>query len=116
MATMPEGITQKELDEYAKLNKGAKKIADRLKVLNEKIKTAFPKAGKFIFGNVLVNRSEADSFDAAAASKKYPLETHPEYYKSVFDATAFPPDLRAKFVTKTQRLSVDYVELSDDED
>lgn len=107
MAELPEGITQKELDEYAKLDRGIKKLQIRHKILNEKIKTTFTKVGTFVFGSVIVKRTEADSFDAKAAEKAFPLDKHPEFYKSVFDASALPADKRKKFTTKVQRLSVD---------
>lgn len=106
-AELPPGITQKELDEYAKIDRVIKKFTPRYKILNEKIKTAFTKVGTYVFGSVIIKRSEADSFDAKAAEKAFPFDKHPEFYKSVFDPTAFPADKRAKFTTKVQRLSVD---------
>jgi len=107
MAELPEGLTQKELDEYAKLDRGIKKLQTRHKILNEKIKDAFTKNGTFVFGSVIIKRSEANSLDPEALQKKYPEATYPEYYKTVLDATKVPADIKAKFSSKTQRLSVD---------
>lgn len=110
MSELPEGITLKEIVEYAKIDRAIAKVAPRKKILNEKIKAAFVKVGTYIYetaiGNVIIERTEANAFDDKAAAKDFPFSTHPQYYKQVFDAAAFPADKRAKYTSKTQRLAV----------
>ncbi len=109
--TLPNGITEKEILRYGKLDAGIKKLQPEHKILNEKIKKAFVKLGTWVVGNVSIKRTEADSFDAKTAEEKYPISTHPQYYKSVFDPSKLPADVRATFTSKTQRLSVETIEV-----
>lgn len=110
MATkkLPAGITQAELDEYAKIDRVLKnkKLNDRHKELNAKIKAAFVKLGTFIHGSVIIKRTERTGFDAKAAEEDFPFEKFPEYYKPVFDPTTFPAELKEKYATKIEALSV----------
>lgn len=107
MAELPEGITQKELDEYAKLDRGIKKLQTRHKILNEKIKLAFTKMGTFVFGSVIVKLSSSSSFDKDAFTTGHPQDKFPQYYVWALDPKLIEADKKAKFTTKTERLSVD---------
>lgn len=109
MAELPEGITQKEIDRFLKLDLGIKKLQPEHKVLSEKIKSAFTKLGTWVFGEAIIKRTEASSFDKAAFEKKHPVDRFPEYYSLTLDPTLIEPDVKAKFTTKVQRLSVDKV-------
>jgi hypothetical protein len=105
---LPAGITQDELDEYAKIDRVLKnkKLNDRHAALNKKIKAAFVKLGTFIHGDVIIKRGERDSFDAKAAEEEFPFEKFPEYYKPVFDATTLTAAQKKKFTNKTPTVSV----------
>jgi hypothetical protein len=113
MAELPAGITEKEIIRYGKLDLGIKKLQPEHKMLNEKIKTAFAAIGTWVVGNVVIKRTEANSFDAKAAEKKYPFDKFPEYYKFTFDPTELPADIRGEFTSKSQRLSVTVAELTE---
>lgn len=105
---LPAGITQAELDEYAKIDRVLKnkKLNDRHKELNAKIKAAFVKVGTFIFGDVIIKRTTRAGFDSAKAQEDFPFEKFPEYYKPVFDPTAVPEEVKAKYKTTVEALSV----------
>lgn len=117
MAQLPEGLTQKDIDRYAQLDAGLKKIADEHKTLNEKIKKAHEDAGitgkKTLiypsekYGAVIVDLSEAKGVDSEAMEEKYPIEKNPDYYTPKLDVKKIPADIVAKFRTVvTQRLSI----------
>lgn len=112
MATLPEGITQAELDRYAKLDRAIKRANEEHKALNAKIKEAFVALGTFVFGSVVIKRTEAASFDSKAAAEKYPYSSHADYYEltPVLVKDKMPEDVRAEFEGKTQRLSIDVAE------
>lgn len=113
MATpLPDGITQAELDRYAKLDAAIKRANAEHKTLNDKIKKAFKTLGTFICGSVIVKRTEADVFDAAGFQTKYPYASHEQYYDLVpmlKPKANLPEDVRKEFESKQQRLSVDVV-------
>lgn len=117
MANLPEGLTQKDIDRYAQLDAGLKKIAEEHKTLNEKIKQAHLDAGitgkKTLiypsekYGSVIVDLSEAKSVDTESLEAKYPVEKNPDYYTPKLDTKKVPADIVAKFRTVvTQRLSI----------
>lgn len=117
MATLPEGLTQKDIDRYAQLDAGIKKFAEEHKTLNEKIKKAHEDAGlkgkmtliypSEKYGSVIVDLSEAKGVDTEALEAKYPLDKSPDYYTPKLDVRKIPADIVAKFRTVvTQRLSI----------
>ena len=117
MAQLPEGLTQKDIDRYAQLDAGLKKIADEHKVLNEKIKKAHEDAGiggkqtliypSEKYGSVIVDLSVANGVDTEAMEARYPQEKNPEYYTPKLDTKKIPADIVQKFRTvQTQRLSI----------
>lgn len=117
MAQLPEGITQKDIDRYAQLDAGLKKIADEHKVLNEKIKQAHIDAGisgkKTLiypsekYGAVVVKLGEQRRMDTEALIAKHPQEKFPDFYSLQFDVKAVPADIQDKFRTNIiQTLSI----------
>jgi hypothetical protein len=109
MAALPEGLTQKDIDRYAQLDAGIKKLADEHKTLNEKIKKAHEDAGisgkKTLiytsdkYGSVIVKIGEQKRLDAAALEEKHPYERFPQFWRMQFDKDAVPADVQAKFRT-----------------
>ncbi|WNN95201.1 hypothetical protein SEA_MAGRITTE_250 [Microbacterium phage Magritte] len=117
MAQLPKGLAQKDIDRYAQLDAGLKRIADEHKTLNEKIKQAHEAAGltgkhtliypSEKYGAVIVELSEANGVDTEALEEKYPQEKNPDYYTPKLDQKKIPADIVKKFRTvKTQRLSI----------
>lgn len=108
MSNLPEGITQVEIETYSKIDLAIKKLEPRKKELGDRIKAAYTKVGSFVVGNVIIDRTEADSKDIKSAEKLYPYDLYPELYvvEPKFDFSKLAPEEQAKFVTKTQRLSV----------
>lgn len=107
MADLPNGLTQTEVDEYAKLDAGIKKLQDRHKVLNEKIKDAHAtkKAGAYIYGEVVVTITDKTKFDAEMAEGSLPYSDpkNRKFYKHVIDARALDADMRAGFTVPAPR-------------
>jgi hypothetical protein len=109
VATLPEGLTQKDIDEYARLDAGLKKIQDARNVLNEKIKQTHIDAGysgkKTLiypsekYGAVVVKLGEQRRLDVVALEDKHPYEKFPQFYRVQFDKDAVPADVQAKFRT-----------------
>lgn len=110
MSALPEGLTQAEVDRYAKLDAGIKKLQPEHKRLGEKIKSLVTKVGTFTFGNVVVDRNEAKSFDKKTAEHDYPYEKFPEYYTPVLDPAKVPDAVKEKYTSMTQRVSVKVTE------
>lgn len=107
MTALPEGLTQREVDRYAKLDAGIKKLQPEHKTLGEKIKKLVVGKGTSLFGNVVVKRNEADSFDKTAAAHDFPYEKFPHLYATVFDASKLDAKTKAKYTSKVQRVSVE---------
>lgn len=121
MATLPEGLTQKDIDRYAQLDQGIKRLADEHAVLNEKIKQAHKDAGytgsKTLsypsekYGTVIVKLGEQKRLDLDAMADKFPEKKFPEFYTSKIDPKEVPADIQAKFRTNiVQTLSVSVAE------
>lgn len=121
MADLPEGLTQKDIDRYAQLDQGMKKLADEHKVLNEKIKQAHKDAGiegnktltypSAKYGTVIVKLGEQKRLDTAALEKAHPFEKYPNFWRTQFDKDAVPADIQAKFRTNIiQTLSISVAE------
>lgn len=121
MAQLPEGLSQKDIDRYAYLDKGMKKLQEEHAVLNEKIKQAHKDAGiegsKTLtypsekFGTVIVKLGQQKRMDVAALTEKYTEEKAPEYYSLALDQKKVPADILAKFKTNiVNTLSVSVAE------
>lgn len=107
MADLPNGLTQAEVDEYAKIDAGIKKLQERHAILNEKIKDAHAtkKAGAYIYGSVVVTIQDKSKFDVAMAEDSLPY-TNPanrKFYKHTIDARALDADVRAGFTIAAPR-------------
>lgn len=109
MASLPEGLTQKDIDRYAQLDAGLKKIADEHKALNDKIKRAHVEAGitgkKSLtypsekYGVVVVTLGEQKRVDTDALVKAHPSEKFPQYWALQFDQTAVDKTIIDKYRT-----------------
>jgi hypothetical protein len=121
MAQLPEGLTQKDIDRYAQLDAGIKKLQEEHAVLNETIKQAHKNAGiegnKTLsypsekYGTVIVKLGQQKRFDTAAASETFPEAEFPEYYSSTLDSKKLPADIANEFRTNiVQTLSVSVAE------
>ncbi len=117
MATLPEGLTQKDIDRYAQLDAGLRKIKDEHAVLNEKIKQAHIDAGitgkKTLiypsekYGAVVVKLGEQRRLDTEGLMAKFPQEKAPDFYSLQFNVKAVPADIQEKFRTNIiQTLSI----------
>lgn len=112
MAELPEGITQKELDRYAKIDAGIKKLSVEKAALNDKIKKAFLKAGTFIFGNVIIKKGAQMRKDAAAMEAAFPYKSHPQYWHMQFDPSLVDAVAAKKFLKPIETLSVSVADTS----
>lgn len=121
MATLPEGLTQKDIDRYAQLDAGIKKLQEEHAVLNETIKQAHKNAGitgnKTLsypsekYGTVIVKLGQQKRFDAEKAAETFPSDEYPEYYTLQLDQKKMPADISAAFRTNiVQTLSVSVAE------
>lgn len=121
MATLPEGLTQSDIDRYAQLDAGIKKLQEEHAVLNETIKQAHKNAGyegsKTLtypsekYGTVIVKLGEQKRFDAEKAAETFPSDEHPEFYSLVVDQKKMPADIVAAFKTNiVQTLSISVAE------
>lgn len=109
MATLPAGLVQKDIDRYAQLDAGLKKIADEHKALNDKIKKAHEEAGikgkKTLiypsdkYGSVIVTLGEQKRVDTEALIKTHPADKFPAYWALQFDASAVDKTVLDKFRT-----------------
>ena len=121
MATLPEGLTQGDIDRYAYLDKGIKKLKEEHEVLNETIKQAHKAAGysgnKTLsypsdkFGTVIVKLGEQKRMDTEKATETFPADEYPEYYSLSLDVKKMPADISAAFRTNiVQTLSISVAE------
>ncbi len=121
MATLPEGLTQADIDEYARLDAGLKKLQTRHAVLNETIKQSHKNAGitgnKTLtypsekYGTVIVKLGEQKRLDTEKLSETFPESEFPEYYTCSVDAKKVPADISAEFRTNIiQTLSISVAE------
>lgn len=121
MATLPDGLTQSDIDRYAQLDAGIKKLQEEHSILNETIKQAHKNAGiegnKTLsypsekYGTVIVKLGQQKRFDSSKASATFPESEFPEYYSSALDQKKMPADILAAFKTNiVQTLSVSVAE------
>lgn len=108
MNTLPEGITQTELDEYAKLDAAIKKAMEKKNALNVRIKAAFVKKGTFVFNSIVIKIGEQKRLDRTALEKAYPFEKYPQYYvsKPVLNEEVVADKIVAKFTNTVPVLSI----------
>ena len=117
MATLPDGLTQSDIDRYAQLDAGIKKLQDEHAVLNETIKQAHKNAGiegkKTLsypsekYGTVIVKLGEQKRLDSKSLSENFPEAEFPEFYTSTIDTKKVPADIQDAFRTNIiQTLSV----------
>jgi hypothetical protein len=103
---LPEGITQKELDELAKLDKAIKKASDRSAILRDKLKTAVTKKGTYVFGKVVVKRGTTKRFDPTSFEEDFPFSTNPEFYKASPDSTKVSKEMKAIYTNDVETVSI----------
>lgn len=106
MTALPAGITQEDLDRYAKLDAGIKALSIEHKMINDKIKKAFLTKGVFVCGSVVIERSSSVGLDVKAVEAAYPFETNPEFYSPSLDRTKVSDAVKGEFFTLTEKLSV----------
>ena len=109
MATLPDGLTQKDIDRYAQLDAGLKKISDEHKALNDKIKRTHLEAGftgkKTLvyssekYGAVIVDLGEQKRVNTDALEAAHPVEKFPQYWRTQFDASSVDDTVKARFKT-----------------
>lgn len=111
--TLPEELTEKDLEKYVRYNGLLLKYKPLRDALNNKIKLAFDKAGlkkgTYLFKTFIIKRGEQNCFDAEAFKKAHPFEKYPQYYRQVptFDATLVPDTEKPKkFFEVRQTLSI----------
>lgn len=121
MAQLPPGLTQADIDRYAQLDAGIKKLQEEHSILNETIKQAHKDAGiegnKTLsypsdkYGVVIVKLGQQKRFDAEKATETFPSAEYPEFYSLVLDQKKMPADVAATFRTNiVQTLSVSVAE------
>lgn len=109
MATLPEGLTQTDIDRYAQLDAGIKKLQEEHSILNETIKQAHKNAGiegsKTLsypsekYGTVIVKLGQQKRFDSKAAEATFPEADYPDFYTAALDQKKMPADIVAEFKT-----------------
>lgn len=121
MATLPDGVTQRDIDRYAQLDDGIKKLQKEHDILNELLKSAHRAAGykgnktltypSAKYGTVIVKLGEQRRTDVAKATETFPAEEFPEYYSQTLDTKKLPADILAEFKTNiVQTLSISVAE------
>lgn len=87
MSTLPEGITQAEIDRYAKLDAGVKKLTAEKKELGEKIKFVLTaKSATYTFEDVVVSVAvRKGEFDKELATDTFPADRYPDLYTLTID-------------------------------
>ena len=97
-ATLPKGITAKEMREFAQADRLMKKYTARREELREKVLAAFPnKKGTYLFEDIIIERGVSMVTDTAKMQEMYPYEQYPQYYKSAFDAKKVPDAVKEDF-------------------
>ena len=121
MATLPAGLSQKDIDRYAQLDAGIKRIAEEHAALNDKIKKAHEAAGitgkKTLtypsekYGVVVVALGEQKRVDADALEAALPQNKHPELWVSRLDQKLVDKTILDRFRTNiVQTLSIKVAE------
>jgi hypothetical protein len=99
LVELPEGITEKDLERYAKLSKQATTIKGLRDKLNDKIKKSF--AGvkyefdkPYLFGKTSLTFGKQMRFSEELFVKKYPISKYPQFYSMQLDTSLIPEDLK----------------------
>lgn len=110
MATLPEGLTQADIDRYAQLDEALKPILDEHKRLNDLIKRTHIEAGiggkKTLiypsekFGAVVVKLSERRNLDEESLVTDHPYEKFPGFYSTQFNKKLVDASTLEKYKTK----------------
>lgn len=110
MATLPEGLTQADIDRYAQLDQALKPILEEHKRLNDLIKRSHLEAGisgkKSLvypsekYGSVIVNLSERKLLDEETLIEAHPYEKFPQFYSTQFNKTLVDAPTLNKYKTK----------------
>lgn len=111
MSDLPDGITQDDLDKYAKIDAAMKKLEPEKKRIADLIKKAFDKPGTFVHGNVVIERTTAKLRATKDFLSDYPADEYPEFYvnepKINWDAVS--EEDAAEYWTASEKLSVKVV-------
>lgn len=106
---LPEGMTQAEIDEMAKLDRAITKAGKRLAELKEKARLGLPKHDTYVYpGGVVIVRNKQDRFQADKYELGHPYKLNPELYILKFDASKVPAEdkKKAEYVTRVETISV----------
>lgn len=108
MSTLPPGLTQADIETYAKIDDGMKRLQDAKDELNEKIKLAHKGVGKgtYIYGEVVVKIGATSKTDYKAIGTLYGEGDYPEYYESKLATTKIPKEIKAVYTEQVPTLSV----------
>ena len=104
MATLPEGLTQSDIDRYAKLDAGIKALQEEHKVLGLLIKEKHAEAGitgkrTLIYEDVVVKLGEQRRLDEGGFLDTFPFSENPEFYSPAIDTAKVPADVLDTFRT-----------------
>lgn len=112
MSQLPEGVTQEEIDQLAKLRRGIEKAQAAAKLIEDKIR-AGARTGTNVYGDVIVKKVETiGTFDKKRFEVTFPFSSHPEFYSPTLDTKKIEKELgeaRTDFYTPGTRLSIDVV-------
>lgn len=108
MSTLPPGLSQEQINRYAKLDAGIKLLQDEKDNLNNVIKDAHKDQprGTYIYESVVVKIGETSKVDTKGIEGEFPFEVNPEYYDAKLDAKKVPAETKARYTTKVPTLSV----------
>lgn len=95
MSTLPEGITQADIDRLAKLDAGIKKLTAEAKEIKERLKESLPlKTATYSFENVVVKATKTDGqMDKKVAEATFPYSQNPEFYTPTIDPKKLKSEL-----------------------
>lgn len=108
MSEIPPGLTQADLDLYAKIDDGMKKLQDEKDRLNALIKKTHSDrgTGTYIYGKVVVTIGSTSKVNYEGIAKENPFEVAPEYYIQKIDPKKVPASTKNRFTTTNLTLSV----------
>lgn len=95
----PQGITQKELQELAKLDGRIKRLEARRDLLKEQAKNSMVglPEGTYIFGEVVITLNDAHNFNVEEFASTHPYDREPQYYTPAVDTAALEPEVKKEF-------------------
>lgn len=120
MATLPEGITQEQLDRYAQLDRGVKALEEERKLLAGLLKGAFEDAGltgkrtmvfpSAKYGSVIVTLGEQRNVSRAAKEQmmeRFPQGMYPQYWEMQLNVASMPSIVVDPYRETSMTLKVD---------